>query len=190
MYVLLIFALLLATVRSLTTDEKFSILQDEINSLKEHNAKLEQEINELKTSDKKIEKRQSGRIAFSTRLDHTQGHIGVGQKLIFNKVLLNTGDAYSVHTGVFTCVEAGLHLFAYFVGKGTTGQAWVELKKNGVVINGAVADSVSTYHDTQGGNVAILELDAGDLVWVEEFHQSDAQVYGGSGFVTFSGVML
>ncbi|WAR11725.1 C1QL4-like protein [Mya arenaria] len=133
---------------------------------------------------------QLGPIAFSAKLDHTVSHIGIGQKLIFNDVTTNAGSAYNVHAGVFTCPRAGLYLFSYFIGKGTTGQAWFRLMKNGIVINGAVADSVSKYHDTQGGNVAVLDLKIGDSVYVESFHQKSAQVYGDSGFVTFSGVLL
>ncbi|WAR11851.1 C1QL4-like protein [Mya arenaria] len=170
------------------TGEEFSVLQEELNVLKELIETQGQEINELKTIG--LTGLQLGPIAFSAKLDRTVSQIGIGQKLIFNDVMTNVGNAYNVHAGVFTCPRAGLYLFSYFIGKGRTGQAWFRLMKNGIVINGAVADSVSRFHDTQGGNVAVLHLKIRDSVYVESFHQNSAQVSGDNGFVTFSGFLL
>jgi hypothetical protein len=38
-------------------------------------------------------------VVFTAILDHDVRHSGIDQTVVFNKVLLNDGNAYNVHTG-------------------------------------------------------------------------------------------
>lgn len=131
-------------------------------------------------------------VAFSTLLSKDQDHIGLSQTIKFDHVLLNDGNGYSVHSGTFTAPTDGVYMFTYLFAHGgaVIGQVWLELMKNGNKINAGVTDTFHTYQDLQGGNVAIIRVQAGDAIWVESFHQNDAKIFGTPGFTTFSGVLL
>ena len=42
--------------------------------------------------------------------------IGQNQVLVFNKVILNDGNGYSMYSGVFTAPIAGVYHFNFFIG--------------------------------------------------------------------------
>ncbi|XP_060605106.1 uncharacterized protein LOC132757737 isoform X2 [Ruditapes philippinarum] len=50
-------------------------------------------------------------VAFTAILDHEVRNSGIDQTVVFNKVLLNDGNAYNVHTGVFTVPKEGVYMF-------------------------------------------------------------------------------
>ncbi|XP_052792124.1 complement C1q subcomponent subunit B-like [Mya arenaria] len=56
--------------------------------------------------------RQSEGVAFSVWLDHS-ATLGPSQVIRFNRVITNEGSGYNVHSGVFTCPQAGMYLFAF-----------------------------------------------------------------------------
>ena len=62
--------------------------------------------------------------------------------------------------------------------------------KNGAVLNAAVVDQMHSYQDVQGGNAAIVQLNARDTVWIETWHQNNAEIHGQYGFTSFSGFLL
>ena len=133
-----------------------------------------------------------GRIAFSAILDHLQTHMGLDQIIKYNKVLLNEGRAYEPNTGVFTAPRAGVYQFIYFLGysEHTQSQTWIRLMKNGVVQNAAVVDKFHPSQDVQGGNAAIIRLNSRETVWIETWHQNNAEIHGQYGFTSFSGSLL
>lgn len=82
-------------------------------------------------------------------------------------------------------------MLTYFIGHGNVpAQAWMCLKHNGQIINGAVVDTFHHNEDQQGGNMAIVRLNSGDRVWIEAIHTDNAYLDGRFGFTTFSGVYL
>jgi len=138
------------------------------------------------------ERQTPERVAFSLYLSHPQEHTGIGQKIKFDAVLLNEGNGYNPHIAAFVAPTKGLYLFAYSIAKLYAGQAVVHLMKNGNAINSAVVDVQTTGIDQQSGNVALVELDVGDVVSVEEYHEADAKIYSNSvyRYTTFSGILL
>ena len=64
--------------------------------------------------------------------------------------------------------------------------------KNGNAINSAIVEVITDRVQQQAGNVALVELNVGDVVSVEEYHTGDATIYGSSTYrcTTFSGVLL
>ena len=83
-------------------------------------------------------------------------------------------------------------MFTYFIGNGGNriGQTWMGLMHNGQEVNGAVTDVFHINEDLQGGNSALIRMDAGDRAWIQTVHQKDAFVDGLHGFSSFSGIYL
>ena len=109
-----------------------------------------------------------GYVAFTAYLDHDLDHLTPGYVVKCNQVLLNIGNHYNKHTGVFTVPSTGVYLLTFFInGKGTSHITFVEM----VVDNREIVAAVSTRApwDVTGGNSAIVQLNAGQAVWLEIF---------------------
>ena len=108
----------------------------------------------------------------------------------FLQVLLNDGNGYNIHSGVFTCSESGVYLFSYFIGERDVNEVYTRLVKNSALETSAVVQTEHATQDLQGGNIVIVHANSGDVVWVEIYANQHIQ---GSSFVrltTFSGVFL
>ena len=138
------------------------------------------------------ERQAPERVAFSVYLSHDETHTGIGEKVRYDAVLLNEGNGYSPHIAAFTAPTKGIYLFAFNIAKWRVGQAYVRLMKNGNIINSAAVDVSRPNDDQHAGNVALVELGVGDVVYVEEYHQDNAVIHGDTvnRFTTFSGVLL
>ena len=108
--------------------------------------------------------------------------------LIFLQIITNEGNGYNIHTGVFTCPEAGMYLLMFNIGARSVAVG-TRLIVNSVNIVDAVVDIYHTDQDLTGGNSVLLRLKAGDSVWVDT---AGGHVEGASGWrlTTFSGVFL
>ncbi|XP_045163908.2 EMILIN-1-like [Mercenaria mercenaria] len=131
-------------------------------------------------------------VAFTALLDHNVDHSGIDQTVIFNNVLLNDGNAYNSHTGVFTAPREGLYLFYFAFGAGyEPHKLWMHIVVDGQGKASGVADTWQRGHDAQGTNLVLLHLQQGDSVWVATYKVADKSIYGfPGGFTTFSGVLL
>ncbi|XP_045157121.2 heavy metal-binding protein HIP-like [Mercenaria mercenaria] len=130
-------------------------------------------------------------VAFTAVLDHNINHALIDQTVIFNKLLLNDGNGYSTHTGVFTAPREGMYMFYFVFASGYDPQyVWMQIVVDGSSKAAGVADTLQRAHDAQGSNLVILHLHPGDSVWVETIKYSDVTIYGSRGFTTFSGVLL
>ena len=108
------------------------------------------------------------------------------------QIITNEGNGYSVHTGVFTCPEAGMYLFIFTIGeRGLNGANGVATRLNVNSANkvDAVVDSFHTAQDLQGGNSLLVRLKVGDAVWIDTFG-GHVEGSGGLRLTTFSGVFL
>ena len=108
----------------------------------------------------------------------------------FLQVLLNDGNGYNIHSGVFTCSESGVYLFSYFIGERDQNQVRVRLVKNSALENNAVSDTEHAYQDLQGGNVAIFRANSGDIVSIEIEANEHLEGSASYRFTTFSGALL
>ncbi|XP_060605108.1 heavy metal-binding protein HIP-like [Ruditapes philippinarum] len=130
-------------------------------------------------------------VAFTAILDHDVRHSGIDQTVVFNKVLLNDGNAYNFHTGVFSVPREGVYMFNLAFGAGyESHRLWMRIVVDGQEKVSGVADTLQNYHDAQGTNFVILHLHKGDSVWVSTFMVSDVTIYGSQKLTTFSGVLL
>ncbi|XP_060592367.1 complement C1q-like protein 4 [Ruditapes philippinarum] len=116
-----------------------------------------------------VKKSIDGRIAFTAFMNH-DADFGADQTLKFNQIITNEGNGYNMHTGVFTCPEAGMYMFMFFIGErgekeGIT-QMYADLKVNSQNVIDAVAETRHIYEDAQGGNSVVIRLKQGDAVWI------------------------
>ena len=132
-------------------------------------------------------------IAFSAVLKHDIVNMGPGHTIKMDEILVNDGNAYNIHTGIFTVPASGVYLLTF-----TTNvyHARRHSSTNFVVDNRAIVSAIimgsSTTHDVMGGNTAIIRLTGGQTVWLESFDYSDNELDSSSKdrLVTFSGVLL
>ncbi|XP_060601954.1 uncharacterized protein LOC132755164 isoform X1 [Ruditapes philippinarum] len=130
-------------------------------------------------------------VAFTAILDHEVLHSGIDQTVVFNKVLLNDGNAYNNHTGVFTVPKEGVYMFYLAFGAGFEAhRLWLHIVVDGQAKVAGVADTVQTNHDAQGTNLVLLHLHKGESVWVSTFGIPDVLIHGSQTWTTFSGVLL
>ncbi|KAK3580240.1 hypothetical protein CHS0354_012767 [Potamilus streckersoni] len=140
-----------------------------------------------------VHKRASSvQVAFSAYISHRELHLGINQVIKYDALLINDGNHYNPHTGIFTCPEDGLYLFSFFTASNGSHKNWVRLVLDDVNISGATSEGTRDHHDDQGGNVAIFRLKAGQSVWTAIETRDDAELDADSDFrhVTFSGVRL
>ena len=110
-----------------------------------------------------------------------------GQALPFNQVHTNVGDGFNSSTGRFTCEIPGLYLFTYSIMTYSDAPR-VFLMKNDVHINGVYRSDEDRFDMIS--NAAVLQLDAGDQVWLR-CRSSRSQIDSDSSlFTSFSGVLL
>ncbi|XP_052820134.1 complement C1q tumor necrosis factor-related protein 7-like [Mya arenaria] len=137
---------------------------------------------------------QEEMFAFTSYLDHNLDHLGIDHPIVFNKVLLNEGSAYNPANGMFTCQIDGLYVLSFFVADFARQQVVARLSVNGVNQVDAIADTSNThqYMESQGGNLAVVRLTAGQAVWIASYRHPETSVYatGVDRLSTFSGFLL
>ena len=131
-------------------------------------------------------------VAFSAYLDHRILHMGGGNTIKCNQVLLNDGNHYNAFTGIFTVPQTGIYLLTFSFGVQTINDyTKVRLVVNNKDIVDAVGQLRGSSEYSMAGNTAIIKLTQGESVWLENLN-NDSEVVSGSGFrwTTFSGVLL
>ena len=110
-----------------------------------------------------------------------------GSILIFPHVISNIGNGYNPTSGKFTASKKGTYVF--FVTVNTFGQNYIYLD---IVHNGASKVRTMSYNTATymtGTNMAVLELNKGDTVWVSRY--SGQSYYSlNVPITTFSGFLL
>jgi len=142
---------------------------------------------------------QNNHISFTAYLDHIVQHLGIGQTIVFNQVLINDGNGYNKHTGVFTAPITGTYFFTFSILVTHTATN-VRLVKDGEHLVGAVGYSSTEYLPNNSShrvsdhssNSVVVQLNAGQSVWVEAYAFADTEIdgYPEFRFVAFSGFLL
>ena len=107
--------------------------------------------------------------------------------LPFEIVHTNVGDDFSKTSGRFTCEIPGLYQFSYSIGTYGNNQA-VQLVKNNVRINAVYKDTED--HFDMISNTAVLQLAAGDQVWLQVVSKGLGIVSSNALFTSFSGINI
>ncbi|KAL3876073.1 hypothetical protein ACJMK2_033956 [Sinanodonta woodiana] len=129
-------------------------------------------------------------VAFTAYLDHTLSGLANGMIIRIPSILLNDGNAYNVHTGIFTVPVDGTYLFTFSIVHFNMNQLVAKLVVDNVGMVDAVADSDGREH--QSSNTAILRLQNGQSVWLEAADVEDGTLFSlaNERYCTFSGVLL
>ncbi|XP_045206519.2 uncharacterized protein LOC123558705 [Mercenaria mercenaria] len=134
----------------------------------------------------------SGHVSFSVYLSHLQEHLGVHQVVKFDRVITNDGNAYNMHTGVFTVPVTGTYMFIFYVSSSTSNVQFNLVVDDSIKASGVAKPSpLGQSQDVQGGGAVILKLNQGVLVWIEN-EDSNSEVYSTAYYrwVTFSGFLV
>ena len=111
----------------------------------------------------------------------------------YDQVLTNYGNGYNKFTGVFSVPIMGVYLLTFSIAT-TQGQSHIRVKLvyNNTNIANASADPGPTGHVDMGGNTVIVDLKAGQSVWLEVYDSIGGQMESSSinKYATFSGVLL
>ena len=134
----------------------------------------------------------SSGIAFTAYLSHNLFNLATGYTVKCDQVLTNFGNGFNAHTGSFIVPRTGVYLFTFFINSLRNSYTGVQLVVNDRNIVDAVAHPGGERHDVMGGNTAVVELTAGEAVWLEVSHSSTGNLYSDITYryVTFSGVFL
>ena len=95
----------------------------------------------------------------------TSSGVWSGSNLIFPHLVTNIGNGYNPTTGKFTASKKGTYVF--FVTVNSSGQNYIYLD---IVHNGASKVRTMSHNTASyltGTNMAVLELNKGDTVWVK-----------------------
>ncbi|XP_045194302.2 complement C1q-like protein 4 [Mercenaria mercenaria] len=188
-----------------TVLQELKVIKNELNNCKSSNSKLQDEVKRLKdeidrlhvkhriqlkmiTEQKRDNKdtpscyntQSPSRVAFTAYLDHHMTHLGDNQAIVYNKILLNAGEAYNIHNGMFTAPISGVYIFSWSCTARRTGSSfdiWVTLVVNSATQTTAVAESQSTYYDHQGSSTVIIHVNKGDIVWTKRLSSGGAEIH-------------
>lgn len=94
----------------------------------------------------------------------------IGPNIVFDRVFTNVGRGFNVNTGVFTASVGGIYAFHYHALTQQGQEIWAELYHNFIYVNSLYAHSPGNYGS--GGNSAVLELIAGDTVYLDINHHN------------------
>jgi hypothetical protein len=133
-------------------------------------------------------------VAFTAYLDHIIRGLNPGTTIKLNRIITNLGHGYNTFTGIFTAPVSGVYFITYSIGCGIK-KTNIRLMKDGVNIVDAVvhADPYSdTYRQGMATNSAVLEVTAGQSLWLETIFDHDAELLSLEDyrFVTFTGFLL
>lgn len=135
-------------------------------------------------------------IAFQAT-SSSSGNILTATTVKMNYLLapLNDGNAYNLATDEFTAPVKGVYSFQYgeyLGGVGANGNAYIELHKNGIYIDGSTIEGTDfTTRKTLSGSITV-PLNAGDVVTVQIRNNTGATTttYSSNGGSHFSGFLL
>ena len=131
-------------------------------------------------------------VAFSAYLDHSIYQMGIGHHIICNQALLNDGNHYNTFTGTFTVPQTGVYLLTFNFGIEHINEViTVRLVVNNRPIVDAIVQVTGTHQRISSGNTAIIKLNHGESVWLENA-VSNGEVISGYTYkwTTFSGLLL
>uniref|UniRef100_A0A3B5R6Y6 Cerebellin-1-like n=1 Tax=Xiphophorus maculatus TaxID=8083 RepID=A0A3B5R6Y6_XIPMA len=153
-------------------------------------AKLETVETKLKEKSEVLELKKKGKVSFSaaTGGSGSIGPFNTDTIIIYRKLIINVGNAYNQHTGIFVAPVPGIYYFTFFYHAGGSQIVSLALMKNSETV--VTTSDHQTSHDgaDNGGNAALLQLQQGDQVYVQLVENT--HIWGGSHGITFSGYLL
>ncbi|KAK3590480.1 hypothetical protein CHS0354_015647 [Potamilus streckersoni] len=134
----------------------------------------------------------SNHVAFTAYLDHPVTDLTSGMVIKFSGTLINDGNGYDIHTGIFTVPVDGTYLFTFSIVRINANQLVAKLVVDGVGIVDAIADPAVGAHEHQGTNAAIIRVRKGQTVSIKAVHMESGTLFSlaSDRYCTFAGVLL
>ncbi|XP_053379682.1 collagen alpha-1(X) chain-like [Mercenaria mercenaria] len=177
--------------------EKLTYQQAELQNVKEHiwsTDDFKHEVTNTTWWDPLKSKRQNilEAVAFTAYIDHDIQHIGIEQVIPYNQVVTNIGGSFNTNTHVFTSPVTGIYLFSYVVSQLGMTEIDIKLVLDGKNTVDAISDPVTAGHDQQAVNVAVLQVNKGQSVYVVNYYHTDVNIRSDElyRFSSFSGVLI
>uniref|UniRef100_A0A3B5R0E8 Cerebellin-1-like n=1 Tax=Xiphophorus maculatus TaxID=8083 RepID=A0A3B5R0E8_XIPMA len=178
------------------TTEIGSCFPDMCKFLKEFGAmkaKLETVETKLKEKSEALETKLKEKQEVMEKSAATGGSGSIGPfntdtTIIYRRLIINVGNAYNQHTGIFAAPVPGIYYFTFFYHAAGTQVVNLSLMKNNEIV--VTTYDHKTSHDgaDNGGNAAFLQLQQGDHVYVRMY--ANSHIWQTDYITTFSGVLL
>lgn len=132
----------------------------------------------------------TSKMAFSSALGESVGPYQQDTVVKYQRILSNIGSGYNPATGIFTARVRGVYYFRYTMYNNNAGQAnsVLSLMMNSQRLVSTWDTVGNDYHDS-ATNAAVVQLEAGDSVFVQ-LYASRVLYDDGYYYNTFSGFLL
>ncbi|KAH3824110.1 hypothetical protein DPMN_125938 [Dreissena polymorpha] len=137
------------------------------------------------------ERQVVGTVAFSAYLNHDVTNLGPDHTIQLQGVVINEGNAYNPHTGVFTVPLDGVYFLTFTAEDYRPHRELLDIVVDGQMISSTVfGQNIDHY---VGGNTVLAGLRKGQSVWVavDSSESTGGSLQGDTGrYTTFSGFYL
>lgn len=128
-------------------------------------------------------------VAFYAQLTSDITAIKNHQTLNFDKVMINLGNGYNGVSGVFAAPASGLYVFHWVNTNRDRSYMNTELIVRNQVYGKAMSDAMDHNDYAVASNLAVVQLEPGDQVWVRSGTWHSGKL-AGDYYSTFSGYRL
>ncbi|XP_008420790.1 complement C1q tumor necrosis factor-related protein 3-like [Poecilia reticulata] len=165
-----------------------SKLVKEIGAIKEKQEAMETRQKETENQVLELKKKEASNVAFSVATDGREslGPFSTDTTIIYGRVIINEGNAYNQHTGIFSAPVPGIYYFTFFYHAVGSEVVSLALMKNNEEVVTAYDHKSSHDGADNGGNAAFLQLQQGDHVYMRMY--ANSHVWQNARTTTFSGV--
>ncbi|KAK3106676.1 hypothetical protein FSP39_024948 [Pinctada imbricata] len=133
------------------------------------NQKLKNELDVLnrKTEDARsaLSQRDNGTIAFTVSTSSALSNHN-NRRIIYDKVLTNSGNAYNNITGIFTCPAPGNYVFTWStMSRSSSEYCYAYIYHNNTQL--LMSHGYGGSYNEVASNTIVLLLSVGDMVWIQ-----------------------
>jgi hypothetical protein len=116
-------------------------------------------------------------VAFQAHISGDFTHIGLHQKIPFDSITLNLGNAYHGVHGLFIAPRPGIYIFSGSILAHHSKTIEMSSKKNGIEVGGGINAATAVNQGySQGSATVVTQLKAGDEVWIEINYPDDTSI--------------
>ena len=171
---------------------KLEVARDEqrktINQLEESDRAKSEEIAQLKDELGNLKAKETkSKVIVKVRLSKDVT-LSVGQRLVYDTVVTNTGNAYSTHSGSFRAPVSGTYIFSVTACSKTSDWGVIDIINDGAVIGQVRSGDPGGYYDCSS-DFTVAELDIGSHVWVQ-YNKGKSGIQNAAYWHSFTAVLV